>query len=238
LSAGLAENFCPFVVRFVMPKKQNSNSQAQVLQLLKDVLPKAVTDQKLVDKIYSACEKEISAKARVEHFEKFCTKADLPDLKSESVEEIQRQFEESFGAGRVSIIPHEKKQAATVEVVLQDQVLEGVIKVGAAGNGEEEDPEFKPKFVPFPVSLDSDPELIWVLARGETLTTQEAAVFLTKAQDDFWASKQGQTLIRKKRIDRSFPEFMKYVPSKLLTEVGLKRHYKEPEALKQIKRAQ
>ena len=219
-----------------MPKKQSSNSQAQLLQLLKDVLPKAITDQKLVDKIYSACEKEISAKARVEHFEKFCNLADLPDLNSASVEQIQKQFEESFGKGRVSIIPHEKKQAATVEVVLQDQVLEGVIKVGAIASGEgDEDPEFKAKFVPFPVSLDSDPELIWVLGRGENLPPQEAAILLTKTQDDFWASKQGQTLIRK-RVERSFPEFMKRVPSKLLTEVGLKRHYKEPEALKQIKR--
>jgi hypothetical protein len=224
-----------------MSKKQSSgasksaNSQAEVLRLLQDVLPKTVSDQKLAEKIYSACEKEIAARSRLMHFEKFCAKAELPDLNMESIEEIQRQFEESFGKGRVSVVPHEKKQAATVEVVLNDQVLEGVIKVGTDKNGNEEgEQEFKPKFVPFPVSLETDPELVWVLGRGENLTPQEAAVALSKANDEFWASRQGQQLLRK-RVERSFPEFIRRVPSKFLGELGLKRHYKEPEPLKQIK---
>ena len=42
----------PFVfVVFTMAKKQKSNPEGQLLALLKDVLPKAVADQKLVDKI-------------------------------------------------------------------------------------------------------------------------------------------------------------------------------------------
>jgi hypothetical protein len=220
-----------------MSKKQRQNSETGVLQLLKDVLPKAVSDPKLVERIYSACEKEISAKSRVEHFQKFCSSAELSDLQPASVKEIQRQFEESFGKDNVSIIPHQKKQAASVEVVVDGQVLEGVIKVGEAKNGEaEEDEEFKPKFVPFPVSLETDPELVWSLGRAETLTPQEAAITLGKAQDDFWASKQGQKLIRD-RVERSFPEFISRVPSKLLSEVGLKRHYKDAEALKQLRRS-
>jgi hypothetical protein len=218
-----------------MSKKPKQNPTSEVLELLKDVLPKAVRDQKLVDKIYSACEKEISAKARIESFEKFCTRAELPNLETSSVKEIQRQFEESFGKGTVSVIPHPKKQAATVEVVVNDLVLEGVVKVGAPGQGEEgEEEEFKAKFVPFPVSLETDPELVWVLARAETLTPEEAAMLLVKVQDDFWASKTGQKLIRD-RVERSFPEFISRVPGKMLTEVGLKRHYKDPEPLKRIR---
>lgn len=218
-----------------MAKKQKANPEGQLLALLKDVLPKAVADQKLVDKIYSACEKEIAAKVRVESFEKFCSRAEMPDLETQTVEEIQRQFEESFGKGAVSVIPHPKKQAATVEVVVDGEVLEGVVKVGNTNNGEaDEEQEFKPKFVPFPVALESDPELVWVLARGENLTPEEAAITLTKSQEDFWASKQGQKLIRD-RVEKTFAEFVSRVPSKMLTEVGLKRHYKEPEALKQLR---
>jgi hypothetical protein len=131
-------------------------------------------------------------------------------------------------------VPHPKKQAATVEVVLDGEVLEGVVKVGANGGEEEGEDEFKPKYVPFPVSLEADPELVWVLARGENLTPEEAAITLTKTQDDFWSSKQGQKLIRD-RVDKSFAEFISRVPAKMLSEGGLKRHYKEPEALKQLR---
>jgi hypothetical protein len=217
-----------------MAKKQKTSPQFEALELLKNVLPKTVADQKLVDRIYSACEKAISSQVKVESFQKFCARAELPNLNAGSVKEIQKQFEESFGKGAVSIVPHPKKQAATVEVVLDGEVLEGVVKVGAASSEEEGDDEFKPKYVPFPVSLESDPELVWVLARGENLTPEEGAIALTKTQDDFWASKQGQKLIRD-RVEKTFAEFISRVPAKLLSEGGLKRHYKEPEPLKQIR---
>ena len=220
-----------------MSKKQKIDRNAEVLELLKDVLPKAVSDQALVDIILSACEKQIMTRVKVEAFQKFCTRAELPSLETENVNEVQQRFEETFGKGAVSIIPHPKKEAASVEVVMDGEVLEGVIKVGAAKNGEAdaEEPEFKPKFVPFPVSLESDPELVWVLGRGENLTPEEAAMMLVKLQDDFWASKQGQKLL-KDRVERSFPEFISRAPSKFLSEVGIKRHYKEPEPLKQLRR--
>lgn len=223
----------PLVYFVCMPKKQKSNAKAELLELLKNVLPRAVTDPKLADKIYSACEKEISTKSQVEHFEKFCNLAELPSLEPESVSEVQKQFEESFGKGTVSIIPHPKKQAASVEVVVDDKVLEGVIKVGKRSEEDDGEQEFKPKFVPFPISLETDPELVWILGRGENLTPEEAAIQLSKTHDDFWASKQGQKLIRD-RVERSFPEFISRVPAKMLSEAGLKRHYKDPEALKQL----
>jgi hypothetical protein len=217
-----------------MAKKQKTSPQFEALELLKNVLPKTLSDQKLVEKIYSACEKEITSKVRVESFQKFCARAELPNLETGSVKEIQKQFEDSFGKGAVSVIPHPKKQAATVEVVLDGEVLEGVVKVGTSNGEEEGEDEFKPKYIPFPVSLQSDPELVWVLARGENLTPEEAAITLTKTQEDFWASKQGQKLIRD-RVEKTFAEFMSRVPGKMLGEGGLKRHYKEPEPLKQLR---
>ncbi len=225
-----------FVV-FSMAKKQKSNPEGQLLALLKDVLPKAVSDEKLVEKIYAACEREISAKVRVHSFQEFCTRAEVPDLEDNTIEEIQKQFENSFGKGTVTIVPHLKKQAATVEVVVDGEVLEGVVRVGKNGSGEGDDgdPEFKPKFVPFPVSLATDPELVWTFGRGENLTPEEAAISLGKAQEDFWASKQGQTLLHKKRVEKNFAEFVSRVPSKFLSELGLKRHYKEPEPVKQLR---
>ncbi len=217
-----------------MAKKQKTSPQFEALELLKNVLPKTLTDQKLVEKIYSACEKEIASKVRVESFQKFCARAEMPNLEDGTVKEIQKQFEDSFGKGAVSVVPHPKKQAATVEVVLDGEVLEGVVKVGTSNGEEEGEDEFKPKYIAFPVSLKSDPELVWVLARGENLTPEEAAITLTKTQEDFWASKQGQKLIRD-RVEKTFAEFISRVPAKMLGEGGLKRHYKEPEPLKQLR---
>jgi hypothetical protein len=67
-----------------------------------------------------------------------------------SVKEIQKQFEESFGKGAGSVVPHPKKHAATVEVVLDGEVLEGVVKVGTSRRRRRRQDEFKPKYVPFP----------------------------------------------------------------------------------------
>lgn len=220
----------------IMPPKEKANSDKQVLNLLKSILPKAVTDPKLIDKIYSACEKEISAKNRVASFEKFCSKTELPDLSKSTVNEVKKQFEESFGKGKVNVVPHPDKNAATVEVILENESFEGTIKVGANTGAEEGEEEFKPKFVPFPVALPGDPELVWILARGETFPPEEAAIALQKVEEDFWATKSGQKLIRD-RVERSFPEFILRVPGKMLMEAGLKRHYKEPEAIKQLKPA-
>lgn len=213
---------------------QKTPPEAQALELLRSVLPKTVTDAKLADKIITAVQKELESKQRVQAFDKYCKRAELLDLETKSLAQIQKQFEESFGKGNVNVVPLPQKESAVIEVTMGDETFEGVIKVGAKGSDEGEDPEFKPKFVPFPVSLHTDPELIWSLGRTENLTPDEGAIALQKVQDDFWASKAGQKLI-KDRVERSFPEFVARVPAKLLTEVGLKRHYKEPETLKQLK---
>lgn len=212
-----------------------ANHEAQLLNLLKAVLPRAVPDAKLADKIYSALEKEISAKERTAHFEKFCSKAELPDLSQDSLAQLTEQFEASFGKGNVNIVPHSGKKAASVEVITPQGTFEGVIKVNPElKNGEGEENGDKPKFVAFPVALESDPEVVWMLGRDERLTPDEASINLAKVQDSFWESKAGQQHLRK-RTERTFPEFLAKVPAKALSESGLKRHYKEGEPLRQIK---
>jgi hypothetical protein len=211
-----------------------AKNEAQLLNLLKAVLPKAVPDAKLAQLIYSALEKEISSSERTAHFEKFCKKVELPDLKKESLAEVKEQFEASFGKGMVSVVPHEGKKAATVEIVTPQGNFEGTIKVGPKAPEEGDEDGVKPKFVPFPVCLPSDPELVWLLARDERMTPDDATLALAKVQDSFWESKAGQQHLQK-RTERTFPEFISKVPGKVLTEAGLKRHYKEAEPIKQLK---
>ncbi len=211
-----------------------AKNEAQLLNLLRSVLPKAVPDAKLAQQIYSALELEIASNERTVHFEKFCNKVELADLKKESLEEVKEQFESSFGKGKVSVVPHAAKKAATVEVITPTGTFEGTIQVGPKGPEDGDGDEVKPKFVPFPVCLPGDPEMVWLLARDERMTPEEASVTLVKVQDSFWESKAGQQHLRK-RTERTFPEFIAKVPGKALTESGLKRHYKEPEPVKEIK---
>lgn len=209
-----------------------AKNEAQLLNLLKSVLPKAVPDTELAGKIYSALEQEIASNERAAHFEKFCRKVELPDLKQTSLAEVKEQFETSFGKGTVSVSPSPDRKTATIEVITPTGTLESKVEVGPKGPDEGDD-EVKPKFAPFPVSLPGDPELVWFMARDERMTPDEAVMTLAKAQEAFWESKAGQKHLQK-RTERTFPEFINKVPGRLLTEVGLKRHYKEPETLKEI----
>jgi hypothetical protein len=84
------------------------------------------------------------------------------------------------------------------------------------------------------VSLPEDPELVWLLARREDLGPDEAARALAKIEEEFWATEKGQQLQRD-HIEKTFAEFITHVPASALTESGLKRHYKEPEALKTLR---
>ena len=217
--------------------KSKLSTEAQILELLKKVLPKATHDAKLAGKIYSAVEQELQAKARATAFEKFCARCELPDLEPKTVSQVQEQFAAAFGDGDITLKPNRKDKALAVEVALPDgSQFTSEIKVRPSATADGEDPEFKPKFVPFPVSLPGDKELVWLLARGENLTPQEAGVQLAKIEEDFWMSKTGQKLIRD-RVERSFPEFIARVPGGMLGEVGLKRHYRTPEPLKVLRPA-
>lgn len=211
--------------------KSKQNDEAKLLALLKKVLPKATHDAELAGKIYQAVESELKAKAKTTAFEKFCERVELPNLEPKTVEDVTLQFAAAFAEGDVTLQPDRKNQTLAVEVSLPDGAqFNAEIKVRPVPETSDEQ-EVKLKFVPFPVSLPGDPELIWALAKREDLTSEEAGMALSKVEDDFWASKAGQKCLRD-RVERNFPEFIARAPAGMLNEVGLKRHYKQPEPLR------
>jgi hypothetical protein len=216
------------------PKKKK-NEEAALLELLKRVLPKAAPDPEVAGKIYAAVEEELKAKSRATAFEKFCERVELPDLEEKSVDNVRLQLATSFTGGDITVKPDRKDKSVAVEVAMPDgNTFQSTIPVRATvedGDGEQ---EVTLKFVPFPVSLPGDPELVWLLAKRENLSAEEAGVTLAKAEEEFWASKQGQKLLRD-RVERSFPEFMARAQAGLLGEAGLKRHYKTPEPVKVLR---
>lgn len=209
----------------------------QVLDLLRAVLPKVAPDPAWAEKIYSACEAELRAKNRVVSFEKFCDRIELPDLEPKTVEEVKQHFVAGFGDADLDIQPDEENKALAVDVSLPDGTqFHKVIRVRPVAPDGQDEPEVTLKFVSFPVAMPGDKELTWSLAKRENMTNDEAAIALTKIEEDFWASKTGQKLIRD-RVERSFPEFIARVPAGLLNEHGLKRHYKLPETVKVLRAA-
>jgi hypothetical protein len=153
------------------------------------------------------------------------------------VADVKLQLAASFGDGDITLKPNKKEQSLMVEVALPDGgQFSSEIKVGPAATAASEDQELTLKFVPFPVCLPGDKELVWLLAKRENMSPEEAAIALSKLEEEFWASKSGQKLIRD-RVERNFPEFIARVSGGLLTEVGLKRHYKTPEPLKLLRTA-
>lgn len=217
-------------------KKENTKTQeAQLLALLKKVLPKATHDPELAGKIYEAVELELKAKTRMSAFDKFCSRVELPDLEPGSIEQVKKQVTDCFGDGDVTLKPNRKEKTLAVEVALPDGAqFSGEVKVGANGAEGDGEQEIVLKFVPFPVSLPGDKELVWMLGKRENLSAEEAGMALFKAEEEFWGSKTGQKLLRD-RVDRTFPEFIQRVPGGMLGELGLKRHYKMPEPLKVLR---
>jgi hypothetical protein len=216
--------------------KPKKNDAAALLELLKSVLPKAALDPALAELVYAAVERELMNKSRALAFDKYCERMELPDLEAATLVEVQQQLATSFGGGDVTIQPNPKEKSLAVEVSLPDGTqLVKEIKVRPVSKDAEAEPEVTLKFAPFPVSLPGDPELIWSLAKRENLTAEEAAIALTKSEENFWGSKLGQKLLQD-RVERSFPEFIARAPASMLTEAGLKRHYKTPEPVKILRR--
>lgn len=217
-----------------MKKETNKASEVQLLELLKKVLPKATHDAQLAGEIYRAVELELKTKAKATAFEKFCTKVELVDLEAKSIEAVKTQLSSSFGEeADVTLKPNRKEQSLAVEVALPNGTqLDGEIKVNPnAGQELSDELEVVLKFVPFPVCLPGDKELVWLLAKRENMSPEEAGIALSKLEEDFWGSKAGQKMLRD-RVERTFPEFIARVPGGMLGEVGLKRHYKTPEPIK------
>jgi len=86
-----------------MKNETKKTTEAQLLDLLKKVLPKATHDAQLAGKIYQAIELELKAKARGVAFEKFCAKVELPDLEPNSLEQVKAELSASFGEGDVTL---------------------------------------------------------------------------------------------------------------------------------------
>ena len=222
---------------FMAEKKSKSkqDEQAQLLNLLRTILPKIAPDAELAAKIYAAAEDELRAKNRVNSFEKFCERVALPDLEPQTIEEVKQHFIAGFGDADMEITADEENKALVVDVTLPDgSEFHKRIPVRAVAPETDGEPEVTLKFIAFPVAMPGDAEMIWSLAKRENLTNDEAAMALVKLQDDFWASKAGQKLL-KDRVEKSFPEFVARVPAGSLNEVGLKRHYKLPETLKVLR---
>lgn len=214
--------------------KSKQDEQSQLLNLLRSILPKIAPDAELAAKIYSAAEDELRAKNRVNSFEKFCERIELPNLEPQTVEEVKQHFVAGFGDADMEITPDEENKSLMVDVSLPDGTeFHKRIPVRAVVP-ESTEPEVTLKFVAFPVALPGDAEMVWSLAKRENLTNDEAAMALIKLQDDFWASKAGQKLL-KDRVEKSFPEFVARVSAGSLNEVGLKRHHKLPETLKVLR---
>jgi hypothetical protein len=212
--------------------KTKGMTEAEFLALLQKALAKKTLDQHLAAAIYEEVAKEVRLIKSLHSFEKFCEKGALPNLEPETVTELQADLVEKFGDGSVVITPKEDGNAVNVEIALEDRTVSSTLKVQPPGTEEEE--EIKPRFVPFPVSLPEDPELVWVLARRDDFGLDEAARALASIEEEFWATKSGQKLLRD-RTERSFAEFVANVPASALLESGLKRHYKEPETLKTLR---
>jgi hypothetical protein len=214
--------------------KSKQDEQAQLLNLLRAILPKIAPDAELAAKIYSAAEDELRSKNRVNSFEKFCERIPLPDLEPNTLAEVREQLVAGFGDADLDITPDAENKSLIVDIALPDGTEFHKRLPVRAMAPETAEPEVTLKFVAFPVTLPGDPEMIWALAKRENLTNDEAAMALVKLADDFWASKAGQKLL-KDRVEKSFPEFIARVPAGLLNEVGLKRHYKLPETLKVLR---
>ena len=217
------------------PTKTKRDEQAQLLELLRTILPKVAPDPAFAEKIYSAFEAELRIKNRASSFEKFCERIPLPDLEAKTLEEVKQQLVASLGDADLDLEPNEDGKGLRVDVSLPDGTQfhsRILVRPNAPEGGGE--PEITLKFVPFPVCMPGDQELIWALAKRENMTNDEAAIALTKIQDDFWASKTGQKLLHD-RVERTFAEFIARVPAGLLGDAGLKRHYKLPETLKVLR---
>ena len=217
------------------PTKSKQDEQAQLLNLLRTILPKVAPDAAWADKIYSAFEAELRAKNRVNSFEKFCERIELPNLEEKTLEEVKAQLLAGFGDADFEIEPNEDGKGLRVDVSLPDGTqFHSRILVRPPGAETIDEQEITMKFVSFPVALPGDSEMIWALAKRENMTNDEAGIALNKIEDEFWASKAGQKLI-KDRVERSFPEFVARVPAGMLGDVGLKRHYKMPETMKVLR---
>lgn len=213
--------------------KSSGLNDAQFLELLQKILPQATPDARLAAQIYERVAQEVRLINNLKSLEKLCAEGALPNLEPATVAELQSRLETNFGQANVVVKPSEKGDAASVEIVLPDRTITNRVKVQPPG--EDGDDEAKVPFVPFPVALPEDPDLLWVLARREDLAPDEATRALVLLEEEFWETKAGQKSLRDK-VEKTFAEFIARVPAAALADHGLKRHYKSPEPRQTLRR--
>ncbi len=214
--------------------KKTRLNEEEIIKLLDEILPTVTKDPKVSGRIMNAVQKELKHKSQTAAFHEYCQKCPLPDLSDETVKELTARFEHNFGKEGLELAADNAESKLFVELKLGKAVLQGEIPINERPLDEDEEQEIKLKFIPFPVALDGDPELIWLMAKKENLSPDEAGMALAAVQAEYWETKGGQNALRKGG-QRNFPDFITRVPAKMLTEVGLKRHYKDPETLKMIR---
>jgi hypothetical protein len=213
-------------------KKTSGMSEKEFLALLQQVLPKATPDPALASAIYDAVARQVQLRNHLASFEKFCASGSLPDLEEPTVAEFKSQLATNFGEANVTVTPNEEQRALDVEITLPDRVVTSQVKVIPPDEVPEELP--KAPYVPFPVALPEDPELIWLLARREDFPADEAVRSLEAIEEEFWATKAGQKLL-KETGERRFADFISSVPAAALSNSNMKRLYKMPETLKTLR---
>lgn len=214
--------------------KSKGLSENEFLSLLQKVLPEATDDARLAAAILERVAREIRTLRSLQRFEAYCAEGTLPDLEPATVSNLENDLASNFGRENVAVTPLETGDAVAVEIALPDRTVKTRLKVQNPDTPPVEE-EVKARFVPFPVALPEDPDLLWVLARREDLAPEPAARCLAAIEEEFWASKAGLKL-QKDRVERSFAEFVANVPAAMLADSGLKRHYKEPETRQTLKR--
>jgi hypothetical protein len=219
-------------------KKSNSKSpENELLDVLQNVLPKTTKDLRLAGRIMKAVEKELRAKEQEKDFQKFCKKTAVPDLQAKTVKDLEKVMAANYADAEVLVKPMNADEVMAVEISLPDgSQYYGELKVDpeAPPLDDPDAQEFKPKFIAFPVAMPGDPENVWLLAKREDLSNEEAGRALEELHGEYWDSKSGQNALRK-GAERCFPEFIDRVAGGPLREKGLKRHYKQPEAVKVLK---
>lgn len=217
-----------------MKSKSKTITEAQFLALLQKVLPEATRDLKLAEAILERVTREIRLLRSLERFEAFCQQGSIPDLEPATVANLQSDLASTFGEENVAVMPEEDGEAVAVEIKLPDRVMNSRLKVQSEDAPPVEE-EAKVRYVPLPLGLPEDPDLLWVLARREDLAPEEAIRALASIEEEFWASKGGLKL-QKERVERTFAEFIANVPAAMLADSGLKRHYKDPETRQTLRR--
>lgn len=213
--------------------KPKAMNEAQFLALLEKILPETTADPRLASAIYDRVAEEIRVVNSLRSFEKFCAEGSLPDVQPATVAGFRQRLAASFSTAEVTVAPTETGDAVAVEIALPDRTITNRLKVAPPGPPEDE--EVRAKFVPFPVSLPQDPELLWILARREDIGPDEAGILLSSVEEEFWETKAGLQLQRD-RVEKTFAEFITHVSAAALAERGLKRHYKDPEPRKTLHR--